>query len=198
MTEQTNNYTDYDSDDSEEYDDTDVVYEPDEVSSTRYNLIICELYNEFIHGNTNNNTVKHHYLVNIRFKEYSETALNEIEYVGRSLYSNFINIFTRQNLRITHPIFRNYENIISKYDYIKPEIAECVYLETNECVAILKTFWIRLIQKRWKNILKIRKDIMKKRYNPKSLKYRENTGKWPLDCINYPLLKGMLYEIKNH
>jgi hypothetical protein len=188
-------YDDYDDDDDDE--DIDVIYEPEEVSSTRYNIIICELYNEFIHGKTNNNIVKSHYIVNIRFKKLNEKVLDEIEYVGRRLYSEFINKFTRRNLKITHPIFRNYQNIISRNDYIKPEIAQCIYLETNECIAILKTFWIKLIQRKWRNIVKIRNDIMQKRSKIKSLRHRELTGRWPDDCANYPVLKGMLYEIKN-
>ncbi len=190
-----NDYDDDDYDDYDDYDEADVVYEPEEVSSTRYNIIICELYNEFIHGKTNNNIVKSHYIVNIRFKNFNEKVLDEIEYVGRRLYLEFINKFTRQNLKITHPIFRNYQNIISRHDYIKPEIAQCIYLETNECIAILKTFWIKLIQRKWKNILKTRMDIMRKRCRLKSLRHRELMGKWPDDCANYPQLKGMLSDL---
>lgn len=181
--------------DNEDYEtdyDTDLDYEPDEDSLTRYNIIICELYNELIHGKTKNNVVKSHYLVNMRFKKFDINALNEIEYVGRYLYDNFIN----RNSSIRHPIYRNYRNIIARENYIKPEIAQCVYLETNECVAILKTFWIRIIQRKWKNIIKIRKEILIKRFNPLSLRYKEIYGRWPEYCINYPGLYGMLYNLK--
>ena len=190
MTERNNNIEDSDYEDLD-YEEEDLDYEPDEDSLTRYNIIICELYNELIHGKTNSN-VKFHYLVNIRFKKFNINALNEIENVGRELYNNFINT---HNL-ITHPIFRNYKNIISRVNYIKPEIGECIYLETNECVAILKTFWIRLIQRKWKNIIKTRKEIIIKRSNIMSLRYKELYGTWPADCICYPELKGMLYKLK--
>lgn len=198
MTDPNNNIEDidYEEDDEDENldygEDEDLDYEADEDSLTRYNIIICELYNELIHGRTLNLNVKSHYLVNIRFKKFDINALDEIVYVGRNLYNNFINTHNS----ITHPIFRNYKNIISRENYIKPEIAECIYLETDECVAILKTFWIRLIQRKWKNIIKTREEIVKKRLMPKSLKYKEMHGRWSEDCVNYPELKGMLYEIK--
>ena len=96
----------------------------------------------------------------------------------------------------THDIFRNYKQIITRENYIKPEITECVYLNTGHYVAILKTFWLRLIQRKWKNIIKERKNIIKKRCNLKSLRHREDTGKWPEDCLTFPQLRGMLSQLK--
>jgi len=77
----------------------------------------------------------------------------------------------------------------------KIEIAECVYLPSQYCISILKTFWIKLIQRKWKNILKQRKNIIQKRYNINSIIYRELHGKWPIDCLIYPKLKGMLSNL---
>ena len=37
---------------------------------------------------------------------------------------------------------------------------------------------------------------MRKRYQPRSILYREIRGKWPEDCCNYPRLKGMLASYK--
>ena len=92
-----------------------------------------------------------------------------------------------------HSIYRNYKNIISKQNYIKPEIAQCVYLENNECVAILKTYWLRLIQRTWKNIIKARKNIAIPSIN--ALKHREITGQLPNGTIHYRELRGMLANI---
>jgi hypothetical protein len=55
---------------------------------------------------------------------------------------------------IEHPYIRNYKSIISRPNYIKPEIAQCYELPTLERVAILKTIWIRIIQRKWKNLMK--------------------------------------------
>jgi hypothetical protein len=177
-------YTDseYDSDIDNEYEENHLIYEPEEMSQTRYNIILCELYNERIHGNTNCE-VLYHYLVNTRYKHLNLYYLNE--------HSNEIqNEYTYLHNQ-SHDIYRNYRNIINN-NYIKPQIGECIYLNTGHCVVILKTFWIKIIQRSWKNILKNRQTIIKKRCHPNSLRHREITGKWPNECLNYPGLRGML------
>ena len=176
----------YDVDD----DDDSVVYDADQPSVTRYNLILCELYNESLHGETTDSRVKSGYLVYCRFKQLDTEYIDDYTDDFNAYYLSLINDqhpATRQ-----HSVFRNYKNIISRQNYIKPEIAECIYLENQECVAILKTFWIKIIQRSWKNILKNRQTIIKKRCHPNSLRHREITGKWPNECLNYPGLRGML------
>jgi hypothetical protein len=60
------------------------------------------------------------------------------------------------SLRINKPhlLIRNYDNIIKKPNYIKPEIAQCIKLPTLEIIAVIKTIWIKIIQRKWKNICK--------------------------------------------
>jgi len=90
-------------------------------------------------------------------------------------------------------------NLINYYkdfsDSLKLEIAECIYLPSQHCVAILKTFWLKLIQRAWKRIYKERKICLARRANPNALKYREIYGKWPNSCSNFPQLKGMLFNL---
>jgi len=101
------------------------------------------------------------------------------------------------SLRINeaHLLIRNYHNIISKPDYIKPEIAECIKLPTLETIAIIKTIWIKIIQRKWKNIYKKRHDIYNLRKIPNNLLTRQITGKWPSNCNYLPGLSGMLNNI---
>ena len=42
-----------------------------------------------------------------------------------------------------------------------------------------KTFWLRLIQRRWRNIWKKR---LQSKMNINNLKYREINGIWPKEC----------------
>ena len=77
-------------------------------------------------------------------------------------------IYTSQSVFVpnyfgNHPTIRNYHNIISKPNYIKQEIGEYIILPTQEAIAILKTFWIRIIQKKWKKVFQERKNIIRKR-----------------------------------
>jgi len=163
-----------------------IFYDAEEPCLTKYTISLVELYNETLHGSDETNVV-YHYLLHSRFKILDMTLINEnTDYLN----NEYLNLHNK-----THDIFKNYKNIITRKNYIKPEITECIYLNTGHCVAILKTHWIRLIQKKWKNIIKERKTIIKKRCTVKSLRHREITGKWPDDCLFYPQLQGMLSKL---
>lgn len=175
-------------DDYEEYlFENDNLYEPEEESLTRYNIILCELYNSKIHGCMVNNDKEENigYLVYCRFKNL-DTEL--IEGIGNELVNAYHFIRNTQ-----HNVYRNYRNIITSPEYFKPEIAMCIYLESQHCVAILKTFWIRLIQRKWKKVFAERQRVLKERCKLMSIKYREINGKWPNSCGYFPSLKGMLF-----
>ena len=194
-----NEYNDNEYDDDEYEDDSDidddVIYDPDESSPTRYNIVLCELHNPKIHGIDPQSNVTSHYLVDCRFKRLNMKIINANASIITNVYSRLI---TRRDARTnSHPIYKNYSNIVARNTYIKPEIAECMYLETQECVAVLKTFWIRLIQRTWKNVMRRRTDVLQKRSNPHALYNRQITGNWPSECAIYPGLKGMLSPIKN-
>jgi hypothetical protein len=137
----------------------DLMYDPEEESLTKYNIVLCELYNKDYHGYVDGE-INNHYLSLIRFKNYDY---------------NYINSF-----RITDP---------SRY---RLEIAKCLYLPSCHCISILKTHWLKLIQRTWKKIYKDRKQTLLLRSHPNSLKYREINGRWPNNCANYPTLTGML------
>jgi hypothetical protein len=144
----------------------------------KYYLMLCELHHPGRHGKDDNSDphIESHYLVYDRFEpstgislchleEYEEYNTDDDSDDGesnilcnlntemdflRNMYSNKTN-FNPQYFGI-HPTIRNYNNIISKPNYIKPEIGEYIILPTHESVAILKTFWLRIIQKKWKKV----------------------------------------------
>lgn len=89
----------------------------------------------------------------------------------------------------------NFYKMCSGSNALHLEIAECIYLPSEHCVSIIKTFWLKLIQRKWKHICKERKLCLIKRANPNALKYREIYGNWPNNCANYPRLKGMLSNL---
>jgi hypothetical protein len=126
-----------------------------------------------------------------------ENSLTKYNFVICELH----NISKDNKYYLTHCRFRKYnyreaERIIQYLQSTsKIEIAECIYLPSKHCVSILKTIWLRLIQRRWKKIINERKLIIKKRCNPNSIKYREIHGIWPDNCFIYPILKGMLSNL---
>jgi hypothetical protein len=188
-----NEENDLESDSSDEgyLEDTELfqlnAYQAEEISRTKFNIVICQLYNSKKDGIPDANSgVEYHFITNDRFKIYDIVFIN---YFAEGYHEYNVENITE----ITpHSIFRNYTNIVLRPDNIKPEIAECLYLSGGECVAILKTFWIKIIQRKWKNILAKRREIIKLRCQIKSILYREINGKWPRNCLEYPSLKGMM------
>lgn len=188
-------------------------------------LMLCELHYPGRHSKTEDSdpNIENHYLVYDRFDPKTEISLcyldeyeeldtdneydsdNDIEYRELNNLSNGINFlkeiysnsenFNPQYFGI-HPTIRNYHNIISKPNYIKPEIGEYIILPTQESIAVLKTFWLRIIQKKWKKVFQQRKSIIKQRCYLSNLSIREIRGIWPESCLNLPGLRGMLNDLK--
>ena len=83
------------------------------------------------------------------------------------------------------------------------DIIKLVYSRDNSgeitYTCVVKSHYIRLIQRRWKRIMKERKNIMKWRMNPMYLQERCIYGRWVSDKVNrLPTIHGMLSEIKNN
>ena len=190
-----------------------------EIRRNKYNLLLCELHHPGIHGKTNNSAanIETHFLIHDRFDghgypiknqdEDTEDETDEDEDVADYNITSVMEFLKNQysdpanfNLRYfeSHPTIRNYRNIINNSNYIKPEIGEYIVLPTQEAVAILKTFWLRILQRKWKNVFKERLNIMKMRSNPICVYARQITGKWPPYCSHLPGLSGMLNPLKKY
>lgn len=191
-------------------------------SEKKYYLLLCELHCPERHGKTDDSdpNIETHYLVYDRYDPNTGESFNNFEEydtddeydsdedmdeIGLCKLNNDIiflkEMYTSQsdfvpNYFGNHPTIRNYHNIILKPNYIKQEIGEYIILPTQEAIAILKTFWIRIIQKKWKKVFQERKNIIKQRCYLSSLSFREIRSRWPVSCINFPGLRGMLSELK--
>ena len=98
--------------------------------------------------------------------------------------TNFYRYHTRSYLYLNHPIFPNYVNIIRNKKYATIDIFEMKCLPTLEIIGVKKTFWIRMIQRRWKKLYKERLNIIQNRKNPKASKFRQLYGRWS-DELSY-------------
>jgi hypothetical protein len=181
MNENNNSDDTYDSD----YDDEEVFFEEGEECNTKYNIVLCEIFNNLIHGKSNSQ-VSSHYLNICTFKQLNMDAVEDMCNLYNEGYLERINQLSH------HKFIRNYHNIITNPNYIKPEIGEKIYLPSGHCVCIIKTIWLKLIQRAWKKIYKNRIDIIKKRYTIHALRTRETTGEWPENCRYLPSIRGML------
>lgn len=177
-----------------------------------YYLGLCELHCAKLHGGVDLD----HYIIiqkikNFSFTDYFETNEEEEEeqmddFEENQLYllddmiecytENYINFIRQCRNRNPHTIIKNYLQIIQKEDYIKPEIMQQVKLKSGERVAIIKTVWLKIIQRTWKNVFTKRKQILEMRKSISELNYRRIHGKWSLKCLYTPSIYGMLFYLK--
>jgi hypothetical protein len=151
---------------------------------SKYKFAICEIFHPKIHGIDINSSlnIDKHFIVNeiIDITEFYNDKYKEYINDLRYYYRNLICHYEWLGEPITHPSIRNYEEIIKQREkYIKLEIIKVDILnDGHEMVGYFKTFWIKIIQRRWKKIYKQRQEIIKKRKMPKSLREIQRNGKW--------------------
>jgi len=136
-------------------------------------LAFIELYNSRIHGDTNlNGTFLVTHLmettnINELLEEYSINIRRSLFYFWRCHYSR------------AHDIIRNIFNINAHGYFTSVRFIEVYENEYGgEILAIDKTCYVKFLQRKWKNIVKKRKEIIKKRCNPRELFKHQITGKW--------------------
>lgn len=106
-------------------------------------------------------------------------------------------ISTATFLKYNYKIVTNYLNEMNSFYYAPNDNIEIMKLiikpNTNERTVILKTFWLRIIQRRWKRIMRERKEIYKKRLSIQNINHREIRGKHLYGLNVLPSLYGMIY-----
>ena len=152
----------------------------------KYQISSIELYSPFRHGELESNLqyMYNNYLINetIDINEYY-TKFNSINKAYMHKYK-YINRITNNNCG-SHPFIRNYTSIIKSPKHFELKIVEPVKIyfgpdeEDYYSIAIDKTIWIRLIQRRWREIQKKR---IQGKTNINNLKYKEINGRWPKEC----------------
>ena len=150
-------------------------------------IVMCEPYHPVLHGRTHED-LYNQYLTMWWFSatEYYAGEHLEIHNIWlRQMQPNLTRAFFHETCH-PHPSIRNYWVLLQHIKDNCIEIAQVVQLETGEYVAILKTFWLRIFQRKWRNILKERKRVIKERTQIKSLLYRQYHGKFPPSCVQMP------------
>jgi hypothetical protein len=159
---------------------------------SNYKLAIIEPYLPLKHGilNKTHQYLYGHYLVldTINLNEFYKKIddLNsDTEYINKMYNDNLNKLEYEMNNDNLHPIIRNYRNIIRESNQFTIQIVKPVTISVGNndwdkySIAINKTHWIRLIQRKWREIRKKRLQSMK---NLTNMKYRELHGNWPMEC----------------
>ena len=147
-----------------------------DVIEPEYQLAICELYHPHFHGDIVNetDTVKN-YIYNSYLCAYT---IEDGEMYDEDLYptDNSGPWGLRQERiwpEVEHPSIRNYRNIVRQYQL---DIVQPVYLSTGHMMCIPKTFWLKIIQRKYKKYYKELQKRIQRAKNPKVLLRRQITG----------------------
>jgi predicted transcriptional regulator len=145
-----------------------------------------EIYNSHIHGN---HKLDGSFLVFETFDlddfyndDYKETCdfLNE----------NYKSMYRQGMLGYNkHSVIRNYNNLINSEDTHNIRLIQSYYTEDDEQIALDKTYLLKQIQRKWKNIYNERQKVIRMRSNPQEINYKRATGKWSKRCAKLPGLK---------
>ena len=135
-------------------------------------LVITTFFDRRDQGITQDSTpdIDSHYILEniIRPKEfYNSNNMGEllVETIGLPTIDN-------TPVYSSHPIISNYKHICRNGKFFI-EIGKPLYVIGGELVVILKTFWLRILQRRIRNRIKLRRKTIR------NLRFREINGRLP-------------------
>jgi hypothetical protein len=142
-------------------------------------------------------------IINSEEQDYATTEKETGKYyigttvlICRKYYLMNASISSESFLKYDYAVVANYLNEINSFYYVQNNNIEIMKLyidtTTNERKVILKTFWLRIIQRRWKRITRERAEIYKKRCSIQNMKHREIRGKHLYGLNVLPSLLGMM------
>jgi hypothetical protein len=159
-------------------------------------LLIPEIYNRYFHGKTvdSDPNVEGQFLVLQSFYLNATSRMSDFFKYANNLCKYYKKYYEKKyyDSSLSHKLLRNYNNIIKNPNYLNLQIGKIHYLKGDECVCVIKTFWLKLVQRAWKRVYKMRKRIIQLRHRPDSIMYRQITCKWPNNCNFMPSIRGML------
>lgn len=100
-----------------------------------------------------------------------------------------------------HYEFERVRRYLAQYSIVRVENAKvhimklCI-LEDDTYSVVLKTHWLRLVQRHWRKTYQERKRVIKGRRNLANLRHREVCGRWPNGLNRVPSLHGLLQQYK--
>ena len=158
-----------------------------EVPTTTYHYALTEIYNEALHGRTEDSSpdIDNRLLCSYTF-DPEEIMAEEYEEVAEQIRQGYHRVAEPRLHEHPHPTVSNYPAIIRDPKYYELQFVVAEELPTGEYVATIKTGLIKRLQRRWKNKLKERERIIKARATPAALHERETTGKWPKHLRSMP------------
>lgn len=137
--------------------------------------------------------------------DYEEEFNNNTYYLGICAYDKDIDEWllasTVKNKTLFNYPYNSIVDYLNNYSVIeenKNAPTEIMYLSFQGdepfhlFTVIKKTFWLKLIQRKWKKIFQIRRQTLQNRMQLSSIYHREIFGVWPVHIRTMPGLHGLL------
>ena len=143
-------------------------------------LALCELYHPQIHGASEDppRDIAERFIVReiLSVDDFFGPDLDEILLAANDFYRD-------QGARLDeHPIINNYHAIVGSSGYVRVDVVaveNCAGRDGLDwCTGSLKTSYIRILQKTWRNALKRRNAYIQACKSPYALRCRETTGRF--------------------
>ena len=160
--------------------------------NSKFKLAIINLWNEHIHGFIPDNELPNEEQLSKYFINDSSISIEEFfdkenyRYIGRYIKMMKDQITYKIDLNEFGDYYNSIFNNLIEKKIIGLQIIEPITIDSYE-LAMIKTHWIRLIQRRWREIRKKRLQAKKNLFN---LRHREIYGKYPDNC-NIPFNLGL-------
>ena len=123
-------------------------------------------------------------------------------YIGNAMFMKSERLHMLMGAISPSIFFKYNSNVLREYLY-QTSLVRSSYLpdvdivrlvvKDNLYTCIIKTFWIRIIQRRWKKICAQKMAILRMRGSIPSQRYFELYGKYPENARTLPGLRGMLF-----
>ena len=154
----------------------------DQEQTSKYTLGFCDLYHPYYHGEHEKNDD----LIETQYLYMMPTNLHNSEQImSQRIYRLMQRRHIHGSYESEHPHIRNYKSYSTHINHIGPQIIEVVEGPHDYTTAVIKTHYLRLLQRKWKKVVAERKMIIALRKQPKAIMYRRTHGKWPSNCAKY-------------
>ena len=122
------------------------------------------------------------------------------KYIPREQILLFVNSLSLNSFyKYAYESVRHYLYIYSEINFPKSHvhIMQLHILEDDTYTVVLKTHWLRLIQRTWKRTFAHRKAVLARRRTVSSILEFQRTGKYPAGLNYLPGITSMMYYLSN-
>ena len=146
-------------------------------------LGLCEIYHPHFHGRNDNDNdndddggflyTSFIYMQPISIEEFYDSDYHDT--LGQWKLSRDQSMRGYHENELKHPHIRNYLNLEKNNIYRRPQIVSKFELDSGHTLCIIKTIWLKILQRKWKKYYQARISSFKQ---PRKLMKRSILGHW--------------------